>query len=121
MDWITFYIKNDSIDLEQVQFMLFKNNEKVFNKIVSHDYFTVDDDIATTFNSSYTYVDDEYKAGVEQERKVRYENIKRYAGKDNLANFACIIDGSKGKVIYRDDKKDLENPKINAVYLKKCN
>ena len=121
MDWITFYIKNDFINLEQVQFMFFKNNEKDFNKIVSHDYFTVEDNIATTFNSSYTYVDDEYKDGFEQERKVPYNNIESYAGKDNLANFAFIIDSNKDKVLYKNDKKNLENPEINPVFLRNEN
>lgn len=117
LDWITFHFKNESITLEKVEFMLLKNNEHDFNKIIRHDYFIVDNDIATTFNSSYTFIDNKYKDGLEQRRKVKFNDIKRYAGKDNLANFAVTIDSSKNEILYKDDKTNLEISKIDAFFL----
>jgi len=115
MDWITFHFNMGLISLEDVQFMIFNNNNQEFNRIIRQDYFMVNDDVATTFNSVYTYVDDDYKSGNESIRKVSFKDISHYAGIDNLANFSCHIDGSNSGILYKEDNEMIEEKPIVSV------
>lgn len=116
MDWITFYFNMGLICLEEIQFMIINNNEQEFNRVIRQDYFMVNDDVATTFNSAYTYVDDDYKSGHEVIRKVNFKDISHYAGVDNLANFSCHIDSSNSEMLYKEDNEIIEEkPIVSAM------
>lgn len=115
MNIITFYFKKDLISLEQIEFMLVKHNEYSFNRVIRHDYFIVNDDIATTFNSAYTFTDNNYISGWEKIRKINFKYISHYAGRDNLANFSCHIDGGKNEILYKEDNEVLEEKTIISV------
>ncbi len=118
--WITVYFETDSINLEQISFIMLKDTNDFENNIVWHDYFIKYNDIAITVNSNYSFHNDNYVSGVEQIRKVYFKDIVEYAGKDNLANLTVCIDNSKDtKVLYMENKEDIaEEPDIEAVVLK---
>lgn len=118
-DWITFYFIKDPIKIEQVEFIMLKDNENDVNRVIRHDYFTLDGQIATTFNSAYSYIDNMYQSGWEFSREVNYKDIENYAGKDNLANLACHIDNSTIEIIYKQDKNIVDEPDINVVAMYK--
>lgn len=118
LNWITFYFEKDLLDIEQVDFMIIDNAESMFNRIIKHDYFIVENDIATTFNSGYSFINEVYQSGWEQIRGVYFKEIQHYAGKDNLANFACNIDSSKNEILYKENIEPVkEEPIIEPVYL----
>lgn len=117
-DWVTFYLKRDSLNVEQIEFMISDDDpEKDYNRVIRHDYFTVEDEIATTFNSGYVFIDDNYRYGWEDIRKVNFSDISHYAGHDNLANFACHIDNSSNRVLYKESSDNVLEPEINLIYL----
>lgn len=117
-DWITIYFQKGNLKLEQVEFMLLKNNEYLYNRVIRHDYFIQDDDIATTFNSAYCFIDNEFLTGGESIRKVPFRKIASYAIRDNLANFTTHIDSSKSEILYKENRDNLTiEPTIEIVSL----
>jgi len=112
---VSFYFNKDKFYLEQVEFMMLCNSEYDFNKIIKHNYFTVNDEIATTFNSAHWFSDNYYKSGWEEIRRVYFKDICHYAGRDNLANFSSNIDDSKKEILYKKSNDILEEKPIISV------
>lgn len=124
-DTITFYIRKKGLPIEKIEFfLLHKKTIEEYNLdnncVIRHDYFTVaENDIATTFNASYSFNDNVFLNGLEQIRKVKYHNIVRYAGRDNLSNFAANLSIGTTPILFKEDKKIKEEPIIEAVSLKR--
>lgn len=115
MNWITFYFNAGFVNLEKVEFVLMNQKEYDFDGVVRHDYFLVDGEVATTFNSAYRFDGNKYVSGYELIRKVKFESISHYAGRDNLANFSCHIDSGKGEVLYAEDIDVYEEKPITSI------
>lgn len=115
MDFVSFYLKKGLITLEQINFIMLNHNQYDFNRVIKHDYFIVNEDIATTFNSGYKFFDNDYILGWEYIRKLKFEYISRYAGIDNLANFSCHIDSSNNEILYKENSEVVKEKTINSV------
>lgn len=123
-DTVSFYINKNNLPIEKVEFFLLhkhtiEEHELDRNLIIRHDYFVVDDDIATTFNANYSFNKDGFIDGKELVRKVKYHNIVRYAGRDNLSNFAANLSMSNSPILFSEDKEVNEEPTIEFVTLKR--
>ncbi len=118
--WITFGFYNEGINLEQIEFIFQKDTNRFENNFIIHDYFIQDNDIAITFNSAYNFHNDNFIVGTEQIRRVYFNDIVDYAGRDNLANLAINIDHSKNtKVLYKQDNLNVDlEPNIETISLK---
>lgn len=118
--FIGLYFIKDDIRFEHIEFRHLKakrhHNDYDFDWKVRHDYFNLDGDIATTFNSGYFYSDNKYLRGGESIRKVYFEDIYKSAGRDNLANLCVTIDAFK-QVLYKEEIEITEDPIIKPVNL----
>lgn len=114
-NWISIYFEKDAIIYEKIEFVIFDKSENGYNRVINYDYFTLDNDIATTFNSVYTYFDDEYKSGWEKTRKVYFKDISSYAGKDNLSNLSDTIDDSNIEILYKKENNNVEEEPIITI------
>jgi len=114
-DWITFYFNAGSINFEKVEFVFMKQKEYEFDGVVRNDYFLADGEVAITFNSAYRFDGNKYVNGYELIRKVKFESISHYAGRDNLANFSCHIDSGKAEVLYSENRDVYEEKPITSI------
>ena len=119
-DYIAFYFIKDDIRFEHIELSRLKAkrhaNDYEFDWKVRHDYFKLDGDVATTFNSGYFYSDNKYLSGGQSIRKVYFEEISNFAGKDNLVNLSVTIDAFK-QVLYKEEIEVTEDPVFKPVNL----
>ena len=116
--WIGFYFKTDTAK-EKLEFMIYKNKlEEKLNRIIRHDYWILEDDILTTHNSFYTYLDNNFKSGSEKNRKIYLKDSKKSIHYDNLNNLQVIIDNSNVPILFKEDNKIFIEPNIETIMLK---
>lgn len=123
-DTVSFYVNKNNLPIEKIEFFLLhkhtiEENELDSNCIIRHDYFVVDEDIATTFNANYSFNKEGFIDGKELTRKVKFHNIVRYAGRDGLSNFAANLSMSSSPILFSEDKKVEEEPTIEIISLKR--
>lgn len=120
MELISFYINKNDTTLEKIEFAIINNNNYNYNRVIKHDYLTFDENITTTFNSGYLFINNNYNSGWENIRKIYYKDIENYIGKDNIANLSCNIDNNNIEILYKEDKTNIEEePIIIPITLEK--
>ena len=111
---IGFYYK-DNITLEKIEFMILK--QKLYddvNRTIRHDYWILEDNVLTTYNSFYTFLNDEYKRGKENIRKVNFNDIRKNILYDNLSYLALHIDDSNISLLYKEEN-DNKEPNLKTI------
>ena len=111
------FIYKGNIPLEKIEFMILKNQSyNDINRTIRHDYWLLEDNIITTYNSFYTYLNNECKKGKENTRKVKIEDIRKNIFNDNLSYLSFHIDSSNISIIQKEDKDSIE-PNLETVIL----
>ena len=106
-----------NITLEKIEFMILKNQSyNDINRTIRHDYWLLEDNTITTYNSFYTYLNNECKKGKENTRKVKIEDIRKNIFDDNLSYLYFHIDDSNISTIQKEEKDSIE-PNLETVIL----
>ena len=112
---ISFNYKNDII-LEKVEFMILNRDLcNGINGTIRHDYWFIEDNVLTTHNSFYTYLNNEYKSGKESNRKVKFSGTRKNMFYDNISYLSLHIDDNNISLLLKEDiDKDCE-PVIKTI------
>ena len=106
-----------NITLEKIEFMILKNRlYEGMNRTIRHDYWILENNILTTYNSFNIYLNDENKKGKENIRKVNFTDIKENILYDNLSYLALHIDDSKVSLLYKEEN-DNKEPNLKTIML----